>query len=188
MYQMITSITKSNEGLDNKIKIPSSFFIKGSFNHLKAHFKKPLIVKSCSSRRSKVAVQEEFEQWNVENIKNIPTLFQEQLNGVDVRVHVGGNHIWSLRIDGKDKIDYRYSDNKVTYTKIHLEKNLNDFCNNVARIEDNKLIGIDLIKTKSGYFCLESNPGPAWAMFNHPSKKKFAEIILKELKKEGKIS
>jgi hypothetical protein len=27
----------------------------------------------------------------------------------------------------------------------------------------------------------------AWAMFDHPNKKKFAEIILKELKTESKI-
>ncbi|MDR3549938.1 MAG: hypothetical protein P4L31_00865 [Candidatus Babeliales bacterium] len=187
MYQMITSIAKSNEGLDNKVKVPSSFFVKGSFDLLKSHSKKPLIVKSCSSRRSKVAIQEEFEKWNVENTKNVPTLFQEQLSGVDIRVHVSGNHIWPLRIDGKDKIDYRYSDNKVTYTLIRLQKTLKDFCNNVSRVEGNRLVGIDLMKTEDGYFCLESNPGPAWAMFNHPSKKKFAEIILNELKTEGKV-
>lgn len=187
MYQMITSVERAKEGLGKKIQIPSSFFIKGDLENLRNFFKKPLIVKSCSSRRSKVATQEEFEKWDVRNIKNIPTLFQEQLNGPDIRVHVGGNHIWSLRIDGKDKIDYRYSISKVKYRQIHLQKTLHDFCMRISEIENNRLIGIDFIKTNEGYFCLESNPGPAWAMFDHPSKKKFAEIILKELKTESKI-
>jgi len=48
------------------------------------------------------------------------------------------------------------------------------------------LIGIDFIKNKEGYFCLESNSGIACFLFDHRSKKKFAEIVLKELKIESK--
>jgi hypothetical protein len=42
----------------------------------------------------------------------------------------------------------------------------------ISKIENNRLIRINFRKTHEDYFCLESNPGPAWALFDHPSKKK----------------
>ena len=130
--------------------------------------------------RSKVASQKEFIEWDFRNINNLPTLFQERIKGKDLRVHVCQNNYWSLLVDSKDFIDYRYaSKESIVYKHITLPNSIKYFCKTLAEIERNNLIGIDLIKKKNDYFCLESNPGPGWSTFNHSGKKQFAKKILK---------
>jgi hypothetical protein len=187
MYQIITTIRAAKDKVTHAvpaIKVARSFFVKGDFNRLKRSFDKPLVVKSCSSRRSKVASEDEFKQWNSTFIKYLPTLFQEQLEGKDVRVHVCGDFLWPLLIEGKDAIDYRYATKQyIIYKETFLEESVKKFCASLAHIERNILIGIDFIVSQTGYYCLESNPGPGWSMFNHPSKQRFAQVVLEVLKK-----
>lgn len=192
MYQAATSLKtcisqmvtreKKDTNKCRPIKMARSFFIKGDFASLKDHFSKPLVVKSCSSIRSRVATQDEFEGWDPKNLKNIPTLFQEKIEGVDVRVHLCGDSVWALLIKGKDSIDYRYATRElITYSHFDLEARLKRFCKLLGKIENNKLIGIDFVHSEGVYYCLESNPGPGWSMFDHPSKHHFAKVVLQQL-------
>ncbi|MGK5595274.1 MAG: hypothetical protein ACSNEK_07955 [Parachlamydiaceae bacterium] len=114
--------------------------------------------------------------------KHLPTLFQEKIEGSDIRVHVCGKTIWALRVANKDCIDYRYaSKGIIKYQKIQLTKEIKAFCQTIAQYENNRLVGVDLMKTKNSYFCLESNPGPGWSTFNHSSKREFAKQVLGKL-------
>jgi hypothetical protein len=79
-------------------------------------------------------------------------------------VHICGEVIWSLQIESKDCIDYRYASRAaVKYREIQLPDYLTEFCKSIAQTEKNKFIGVDLMKCGNGYFCLESNPGPGWS-------------------------
>lgn len=182
-YQGITSINNAIKSKGNQIvKYPRSFFLKGDFGLLKSRYKNSLVVKSCSNIRSKVVSNEIFNQWNLENTKHLPTLFQEKIEGSDIRVHVCGKMIWALKIENKDCIDYRYaSKGTIKYRQVQLPKKIKAFCHSIAQYENNQLIGVDLMKSKNSYFCLESNPGPGWSTFNHSSKIEFAKQVLYKL-------
>lgn len=182
-YQGITSIKNAAKEAGNQIvKYPHSFFLKGDFGLLKNRYKGSLIVKSCSNIRSKVVSDEIFNKWDLKNINHLPTLFQEKIDGIDIRIHVCGKTIWPLVVENKDCIDYRYaSKGSIKYKQVQLPKEINVFCKSVARYENNQLIGVDLMKSGNVYYCLESNPGPGWSTFNHSSKTEFAKKVLGKL-------
>jgi hypothetical protein len=121
VYQGITSIRSSSAKNGQNIKYPRSFFLKGSFSILQERFQDSLIVKSSSNMRSKVVSEEVFGKWDIGNLRNLPTLFQEKIEGVDIRVHICGEVVWPLQVEAKDCIDYRYaSRGTVKYRKIQL--------------------------------------------------------------------
>jgi hypothetical protein len=182
IYQGITSIRNAQKKMGGQaIKYPRSFFLKGNAGLLKG-LSGDLIVKSCSNIRSQAVSKEVFDQWDPKNLNNLPTLFQEKVCGRDVRVHLCGNHLWSLLIASKDNLDYRYSSKgSVSYQEVSLPDVVIEFCKSISQEEKNKLIGVDLILSDKGCFCLESNPGPGWSTFHHSSKKKFAQAVFKEL-------
>jgi hypothetical protein len=181
-YQAVTSLREAKRKIgDDSIKYPRSFFIKGT-PELLDNLQIALIVKSCSNTRSRVVCKEEYGKWDLDNLNNLPTLFQEKIIGKDIRVHVCHNNIWSLLVDTKDCVDYRYSTKgSVTYKAIQLPPALQEYCLKIADFEKNKLIGIDLMLSEQEYFCLESNPGPGWSTYNHPSKREFADHVFKQL-------
>ena len=182
-YQGITSIRSATQKNGEQIaRYPRSFFLKGDFKLLQEQFKGSLVVKSCSNIRSKVVSEEIFSHWEIKNLYYLPTLFQEKIKGKDIRVHICGKNIWALRIEAKDCIDYRYaSKGSIKYKLIQLPHFVRLFCESIAEYENNRLTGIDLMKSGNTYFCLESNPGPGWSTFNHSSKTQFANHILNEL-------
>lgn len=183
LYQGITSIQNATKIVGEEVaRYPCSFFLKGDFNLLKERFKGSLVVKSCSNIRSKVVSEEVFFHWETKSLYHLPTLFQEKINGKDIRVHICGENIWALRIETKDCVDYRYtSKGSVKYKLVQLPHLVKIFCRSIAKHESNRLVGIDLMKSGNTYFCLESNPGPGWSTFNHSSKTQFAKHVLSEL-------
>lgn len=183
VYQGITSIQNATKAVGEQVaRYPRSFFLKGDFKLLQERFNESLVVKSCSNMRSKVVSEAIFSQWEAKNLHYVPTLFQEKINGKDIRVHICGKEIWALKIETKDCIDYRYaSKGSVKYKLIKLPRLVKLFCESIAKHENNRLIGIDLMKSGNTYFCLESNPGPGWSTFNHSSKTQFAKHIFNEL-------
>lgn len=183
IYQLISSLRQAREKADEKaISFPRSFFVKGNFDSVSPKLAPSLIVKSCSSQRSKVATGEEFQNWDKNNIGNLPTLFQEHIRGEDVRVHVCGDTLWALKVQNKDHLDYRYSSpGSVNYEKIDLGYPIQNFCKSVSQVENNPLLGIDFVFLGTRVFCLESNPGPGWSTFDHPSKSGFSEAIFSRL-------
>lgn len=187
-YQGITSISHAAKSIgDQKVKYPRSFFLKGDFGLLKSRFGGSIVVKSCSNIRSKVVSNEVFNQWDLENTRHVPTLFQEKIEGSDIRVHVCGKTIWALKVENKDCIDYRYaSKGTIEYRQVRLPKEIRAFCRAIAQYENNRLVGVDLMKSKNFYFCLESNPGPGWSTFNHSSKSEFAKQVLSRLSRRKK--
>jgi glutathione synthase/RimK-type ligase-like ATP-grasp enzyme len=184
-YQGITSIRTSSLLNKKKVRYPKSFFVKGDYWLLRDKFKESLIVKSCSNMRSKVVSDEVFSEWDLNKLNNLPTLFQEKISGMDIRVHVCGNVVWPLQVETKDCIDYRYaSKGSVSYNEIQLPSFIKNFCRSIAQVEKNKFIGVDLMKSNNKYYCFESNPGPGWSTYHHSSKKIFAKNVFKQLLKE----
>jgi glutathione synthase/RimK-type ligase-like ATP-grasp enzyme len=70
----------------------------------------------------------------------------------------------AVKIFNKDRVDYRYSDT-ASFQEISIPREIIDFCLTISRLEQNPLIGIDLIQTVAGYVFLEANPMPGWDYF-----------------------
>ena len=128
-----------------------------------------------------------YENWDHDNINNIPVLFQEKVEGCDLRIHILDKKIFGKRSNSKKNIDYRYDDN---FFKLSDENNLSqtlmDFCVSVSNEENNQLLGIDFIQTETGYIVLEANPSPGWSAY-HPYNgiegEPFINTLLRVLKK-----
>lgn len=115
-------------------------------------------------------------------MKNLPTLFQQHIKGSDLRVHICDSVFWALKVKNKDHVDYRYSTRGcVKYEHTKISNGVQKFCKALAAEEKNSLIGIDFVHSSGKYYCLESNPGPGWSTFNHPSKAEFAYAVFSKL-------
>jgi hypothetical protein len=150
------------------ISIGTSYIIKGSaLYQKKITHNKSYIVKSLSGIRSIVVDQTEFMQWEKNNIQNLPVLFQEKAEGQDVRVHVIANKTFSKLSLSKHATDYRYDEGffKLINMK-NIPRDIKQFACSMSAIENNPLMGIDFIKTKSQYVVLEANPSPGWSAYH----------------------
>jgi hypothetical protein len=167
----------------SNISCPETFIIKG-----KSIFSQKIFVttdhyitKSISSIRSIVVTNDVFSTWDLENLNYLPTLFQKQIDGPDIRVHVCGNKFFAIKISTKASVDYRYSETS-DYEIITLPEEVEQFCRQVCCNEKNMLMGIDLIETREGYIFLEANPMPGWDFFyrkNNQIKEEICTEIMK---------
>jgi hypothetical protein len=173
MYQTTESLKKShrNSGSHPKIGFPKSYFIKTSSSDVSAldvikRSKLPLIVKSCSGQRSIVVDGCTFNNWDQNNLKNIPTLFQEVVTGPDIRVHSlkskTVSDMFGIKVATKDSIDYRYAAGRGEFEVFNVPDELREFIANIHELEGNPLLGVDFVYSNSKYYCLEANPTPGW--------------------------
>lgn len=180
LYQLNNSLRKASQKFPS-ISLGVSYVIKGAkqFNLLRPG--KSHIVKSLSGVRSIVVDENDYKKWCANNINNIPVLFQEKVDGNDLRVHVINKQIFGKRSNSKEKIDYRYDANFFKLSDVeNLDEVLVNFCLSVADEEDNQLLGIDFIQTSSGYVALEANPSPGWSAY-HPFNGMDDEPFITEL-------
>ena len=185
LFQINNSLRKSSQNCPS-ISVGTSYVIKGinQLGLLKEN--QSYIVKSLSGVRSVVVDENDYKQWCANNLDNIPVLFQEKIEGNDLRVHVINKHIFAKRSNSKDNIDYRYDANFFKLSDVeNLDEELVDFCLAVADEEGNQLLGIDFIQTNSGYVALEANPSPGWSAyhpFNGINEEPFVTELLRVLK------
>ena len=163
-----------------RILTPRSYFIKGDPKLLKQLLEKEkeLIVKSCSLFSTVVVTNTTFMAWDLKHLANLPTFFQQCIRGDNIRTHLLDNDSWSLLIEtSKDLIDYRYAfDPKLNHyfyslnpekvgKNYRMPKELKEFFSNIAQLENVRLMGLDFIKDKDRFYCLEANPNPGWAYY-----------------------
>ncbi|HEV8495733.1 MAG TPA: hypothetical protein VGQ56_02660 [Gemmatimonadaceae bacterium] len=124
-----------------------------------------VIYKSVSGVRSIVSQLAEDE---LADVANCPTQFQEYVPGVDVRVHVVGDELLSVRIVCAAD-DYRYaarSGCEVAMEPVDLPADVAERCRAMAAGMELHLAGIDLRHAPSGeWYCLEVNPSPGFTYF-----------------------
>ncbi|MBA2649877.1 MAG: ATP-grasp domain-containing protein [Legionella sp.] len=184
-YQLNNSLLNASKNHPS-ISIGKSYIVKGMSRYNLLEQDKSYVVKSLSGVRSRVVDETDFKNWNFRSIENIPVLFQDKIDGNDLRAHVINKHVFAKLSRSKTNIDYRYDKNFFNMQDIdNLDETLLDFCITVAKEEDNDLLGIDFVKTKSGYVVLEANPSPGWSAY-HPhngiDNEPFVIELLKVLK------
>lgn len=163
--QMSTSLKEALEREGRTVKIPQTRIIKGGAALLTKVLEAlpESIVKSLSSVRSVVCDQKTFTGWNPEGLAYLPTMFQEKIEGMDLRVHfLKDGSAWSSVIKEKDAIDYRYALNRSAFADYTAPENVLKFSQRAASVENNPLVGLDFLVKGEVHYCLEINPGPGW--------------------------
>jgi hypothetical protein len=127
-----------------------------------------IIFKSASGVRSIVQELDQAAAARLPLVAALPVQFQAYVPGVDVRVHVVGQHTYAAEIESP-VIDYRYplrggAEPELRPTRVPDE--MAERCVGLARLMDLPLAGIDLRRRPDGsYVCFEVNPMPAYTYF-----------------------
>lgn len=166
LYQLHTTLRAAAKQVPS-ISIGKSYVVKGHDIYHEKIAHKNYIVKSLSSVRSIVVDETKHHAWNTKNLDHLPTLFQEKQEGPDVRLHIVHNKSFGKLAAAKEDIDYRYDKNFFNLEDIKpVPHALHAFACDVSTLEENTLMGIDFIKTTSGYVVLEANPSPGWSAYH----------------------
>ncbi len=184
-YQLNQTLFKAAQN-NPAVSIGKSYIIKGLKLYQQQIAGKSCIVKSLSGIRSIVVDQQTFSTWNKNSTQHLPILFQEKIEGQDLRVHIIQNQTFSKLSRSKEGIDYRYDKAFFKLKSIQsLPHNLHQFACSVSTLEQNQLLGIDFIQQKSKYVVLEANPSPGWSAYHECNGIhiiSFIKALLKALK------
>lgn len=139
-----------------------------------------VIYKSISSVRSIVRELTRDASKRLDDIRRLPTQFQELIEGKDVRVHVVGDAVFATEVR-TPALDYRYAhrDNfGLEMIATTLPADVEARCVAVSRLLGLPLCGIDLKRTPDGeYVCFEVNPSPAFSYYEDHTDQPIAAAI-----------
>lgn len=126
---------------------------------------KKIIYKSASSERSQVKIMNKSDFERLDLIKNCPHLFQECVEGTDIRVHaLATGETFACEIQSETS-DYRY-DKERSIKVIDIPDKIKKACVQMTLDMGLFLSGIDLRRTKDdNYYCFEVNPSPAFTWY-----------------------
>jgi glutathione synthase/RimK-type ligase-like ATP-grasp enzyme len=140
-----------------------------------------VVYKSISGIRSIVRELDPGSDARIESVRNLPTQFQEYVEGVDVRVHVVGEAVFATEI-GSRAIDYRYAHRdgaEVTLHAMDPSRDVADACLALAEELELPFCGIDLRRRPDGgYVCFEVNPMPAYSYFEQEAGQPISSALV----------
>jgi len=138
-----------------------------------------VIFKSVSGVRSKVARLRETDRDRLVDVTFCPTQFQQFILGVDYRVHVVYDKVFTTRIKSGAE-DYRYSQDEspLTLSVCEIDERLQQQCIRMCSAMGLHLAGIDLRRTVDGeWYCFEVNPSPAFTFYEDATGQPIAAAI-----------
>jgi hypothetical protein len=121
-----------------------------------------VIYKSCSSMRS--IVQKYDTSLELKKLKYAPCLFQEEIVGFDVRVHVIDDCCFAEKIVSND-VDYRYSEGN-RHFQIEVSNDLKVSLIKYCRDFNLRFIGADFKINEEKWFLLEINTMPGYSGYD----------------------
>ena len=96
----------------------------------------------------------------LKQLKNSPVIFQELIDGENIRVNLVGNKIISASGIKTNSLDYRGKEEY--YYPVKLPSEIEELCIKAAQINNMNYSGVDLIKRNNQYYLLECNPSPIY--------------------------
>ncbi len=139
-----------------------------------------VIYKSVSGVRSIVSRLTDRRCGDLAEVANCPTQFQQYIPGVDVRVHVVGDTVFTTEITSPAD-DYRYASRTgagLGMAAAALPPDLENRCRAMVRRMGLRLAGVDFRRTPEGqWYCLEVNPSPGFTFFEAGTGQPIAAAI-----------
>lgn len=139
-----------------------------------------VIFKPISATTSVVSRVDDEALQRLGDIDCCPVQFQEQIVGVDYRIHVVGDKVFACRIES-DADDYRHPERQGAQTRLFSTQPPADLavrCRALARHLHLPVTGIDLRLTPEGtWYCFEANPNPAFEFYERVTADPIGEAI-----------
>jgi glutathione synthase/RimK-type ligase-like ATP-grasp enzyme len=139
-----------------------------------------VVYKSTSGVRSIAARLTPAHRARFDRLSTCPTQFQAYVPGVDHRVHVVGDEVFTVRIETR-AVDYRYAARESearTMAAAVLPADVAQRCIDLSRHLGLRLTGIDLRRTPAGeWYCFEVNTSPAFSWFADHTGLPIAEAV-----------
>jgi hypothetical protein len=143
-----------------------------------------IIYKSVSNVRSVVSRLRAEHLDYLHDVASCPTQFQEYVPGIDYRVHVVGEELFSCEIVSTDD-DYRYASGPGGGTQMRnydLPRDCAERCRRLAAAMDLPVAGIDLRRSADGvWYCFEVNSSPGFSPFQEATNQPIDEAIARLL-------
>jgi ribosomal protein S6-L-glutamate ligase RimK-like protein len=143
-----------------------------------------VVYKSTSGTRSIVRRLDAPALHRLDRIRWLPTQFQEEVPGVDVRVHVVGEDVFATEI-ASDAVDYRYAGRdglECDLRAVRLDDEVAQRCVALAAALDLPLAGIDLRRTPEGeVVCFEVNPMPGYSFVEEVTGQSISAALVHRL-------
>jgi glutathione synthase/RimK-type ligase-like ATP-grasp enzyme len=137
-----------------------------------------VIYKSMSGVRSIVKELSEQDLDAIGRLDACPTQFQQYVDGIDFRVHVVGDEVFSCQVTSSGT-DYRYA--PATLKAVGLPLDVKDACVRLTRELGLQLSGVDLRKCGDRWYCFEVNPSPAFSYFEVHAQLPISHAIARRL-------
>lgn len=129
----------------------------------------------CTELNEKYLLPEKME-----TLKNAPVMFQEKIEGKNLRVYALEDKILSSVIIESDDIDYRGHEKDIR--KVNLAPEVANMCLTAMRLCGMKFSGIDLkIKPSNEVILLECNPSPMFFGIQKATGDPIAEMLAEYL-------
>jgi hypothetical protein len=139
-----------------------------------------VVYKSVSGMRSRITrLSPQILAERRGDLVHCPTQFQEYIAGVDYRVHVVGNEVFSCEIRS-DRDDYRFPGDGATTEVIStcLPSEVASLCARLTTTLGLLVSGIDLRRTvEDRWYCFEVNPSPAFTYYQQYTGQPIAAAI-----------
>ncbi|MDK1285941.1 hypothetical protein [Pseudoalteromonas umbrosa] len=104
------------------------------------------------------------EKYSVDLLKYCPSYFQAYVEkDYECRLTIVGDSFFSVKIESEDKIDWRVSDNKISYSLIDVPKAVLERCYEMMSVMGIEFGCFDFIIKNEEWFFLEVNVNGQWA-------------------------
>lgn len=147
-----------------------------------------VVFKSISGIRSIVRRLDDESAAGLERVRDLPTQFQELVDGVDVRVHVVGTRVFATEIRSP-VVDYRYARRDgadAVLEAVELPADIAVRCVALCARLDLPFAGIDLRRRPDGgYVCFEVNPMPGYSYFEAEAGQPISTALVEFLAGKG---
>jgi len=168
----------------NGLPVPS--FVAGGAKELIEKYDLTKMVYKPLGGGAEVIMAEEFVEKNKENIEKRVVLFQDYIEGDNIRVFALENElIGAAKLVHGPQVDSRVEQLALEIVKI--PEDVKEITLKALHILGMKFSGVDFMRTKDGnYYLLECNPSPMFYVFEMISGIKVSEKLAEYLIKEGK--
>lgn len=148
---------------DCGFRIPHSIVTNNKWAALNFfEIQKRVIYKGVSSAKTWTSLLSREDVAALNLLKHCPVLFQEMIEGVDVRTHLIGERFFSLSITS-GSIDYRYNAKIGDVREVDIPSNIKENCLEYQRHSGLDFIGFDFkVSNENEYYVLEANPMPGF--------------------------
>jgi glutathione synthase/RimK-type ligase-like ATP-grasp enzyme len=144
-----------------------------------------VIFKSISGERSVVRTLEDADLGRLDRIRGCPVMFQEHVEGLDVRVHTIAGNVFAVAVRS-EATDYRYAGQlghaDARLESIELPDEIAQRCLRLSGGLGLAFAGIDLRLTPSGgAVCFEVNPCPGYSYYEAHTGQPIARALARHL-------